>query len=83
MGQIQEPVFIEAFITEFPDEAFGKGITRRLRGSDVLNRNGSHLCPLVKDGIGKLWAVINSNPFRIPGNPADLIEKGYELPSRD
>jgi hypothetical protein len=37
MGQIQEPVFIEAFITEVPDEALGRGVIRRPSGPYVLN----------------------------------------------
>ena len=37
MGQIQEPVFIEAFITEVPDEALGRSIIRRPPGPYVLN----------------------------------------------
>jgi len=31
MGQIEKPVFIEAFIMEFADEALGKGCTRPAR----------------------------------------------------
>jgi DNA-binding transcriptional LysR family regulator len=63
MGQIQEPVFIEAFIMEFPDEALGKSIIRRPPGPYVLNGEGLHLCPLVEDSTGKLETIINANPF--------------------
>ena len=83
MGQVQESVFIQAFITEFSDEAFGKGSIRGLPRPYVFNDDSCHLCPLVKDGTGKLWTIINTNPFRISGDRADLIEKGYDLVSRN
>jgi hypothetical protein len=37
MGQIDVPVFMQAFILEFPDEAFGQGIIRKLSRPDVFN----------------------------------------------
>ena len=36
-----------------------------------------------EDGTGKLWAVINANPFRISGDRADLIKEHGYLPSRN
>jgi len=57
MSQIHEPVFIQAFITEFSDEAFDKGIIRRLSRQYVFSRDSAHCCPLVKDRHG------NSGPL--------------------
>jgi len=68
---------------QFTDEVLGKGIIRRLPGLYVFNDDISRSCPLVKDGTGRLWAVVNTNPFRISGDRADLIEKCCDLPSRD
>jgi hypothetical protein len=69
--------------TDFPDEAFCKGIIRRPPRPFVLKRDGSHLTQLVQEHTARLGTIINMNPLRIHGDaPVESLTRPSILQRR-
>ncbi len=58
MGKRCEERFVEALVSEAPNEAFGKRVLSRLAGSDVVPVNPLVLRPLQDRCAGELGAVV-------------------------
>ena len=67
IGQVGEPVFVQAFIPELSVEAFNESILDRLAGFDEVQSHGVTIGPFIQCLADELRAIIdNDGPGQLP-----------------
>src|SRR5690554_1841218 len=83
MGQIPEPVFVQALVSEAPIEAFDKAILSGLPRLDQLQFHPVVISPLVQRLAGELRSLVCPDSLRVASEGGYGIQGTGHLITRD
>ena len=79
MTQGMEPMFVQAFVPEFPIDALDKGILGRFSGLDQLELNTVLIGPLIKGFSCEFRPLISTDGLGITAKAGRLIQNAGDI----